>query len=381
MKQLRYLSLLILVLAVGFAGCSVDISSPANTETAGTDDFGAIDLDLLNGGLTPTDEEVAFGDAFLLREEAREAEELYDDALLADLEVAKMVAECDATDDGRPARTSYFLRLVWGDLDGPVDEETGEVIDAARVDWSGALQIDRGAVIVRRVIRFERGVDSITRPRPDPQTVEWTSFTGGHFDGILVQIIEPAPRPDDSLAPDYEPNRIRVKAGAFSAEFLTSDIPGLDRTADVGDDGSIHFTGYEYNGRLGCPRGFLAGIWRMAPEDADFDGGFFRGRWVNIVGTTRGYMQGRYGMNSEGHRVFAGKYISRNGHFLGFLRGTWAPGDEPGRGYFRGEWVNEAETREGVLGGRYKQAGDRPGGFYQGRWTADCDREAVDAIE
>lgn len=380
MNKFRHLSTwaLVLVLAVAFAGCSDDATAPVDNPT-GSDDFSAIDLNAPDGGLTPTDEDVAFGDAFLMQEDAREAEELYTDALMADPEVATIVAECDSTRDGRPHRRSYFLRMVWGNLDGEVDERTGEVVDAARADWSGAFQIDRGVVIVRRVIRFERGVDSVTRPRPDRQTVEWTSYTGGHFDGLLLQIIEPV-RNDERLAPEA-PNNVRMKAGSFTATFTTADIPGLDRTADVGDMGSIHFTGFEHNGRLACPRGFMAGIWRMAPEDAAFEGGSFRGRWVNILGTTRGYMMGRYGMNDAGERVFRGKYITRNGKFGGFLRGSWAPGDEPGRGEFRGEWVNRADTREGVLHGRYKQAGDRPGGFYQGRWTADCDRDAVDALE
>ena len=302
------------------------------------DDFDAIDLDLPDGGLTPTDEEVAFGDPFLMQEDAREADELYDDALLADPEVARMVAEADISDDtpdnNRPHRRSYFLRMVWGNLDGPVDDSTGEVIDASRVDWSGALQIDRGVVIVRRLIRFERGTDSITRPRPNRQTVEWTSFTGGHFDGLLLQIIEPADHPEDSLAPDIA-NVVRVKTQQFSAEFNTVDIQGMDRTADLGEAGSIHMTGFEHNGRLGCPRGFMAGIWRMGPTidsvnvDPANESGMFRGRWVNILGTTRGYMMGRYGLNADGERVFRGKYITRNGKFGGFLRGSWAPRRHP----------------------------------------------------
>jgi len=390
MNKLRHLSLwtLALVLVVAFTGCSDDVTNPTEGPTdtsAASDDFNAIDLDLPDGGLTPTDENVAFGDPFLMQEDAREAAELYDDALLADPEVARMVAECDSTDGGRPHRRSYFLRMVWGNLDGPVDETTGEVIDVARVDWSGALQVDRGVVIVRRLIRFERGVVSITRPRPDRQTVEWTSYTGGHFDGLLLQIIEPMDRLEDSLAPD-QANVVRVKTQQFSAEFNTTDLPGMDRTADLGDAGSIHMTGFEHNGRLACPRGFMAGIWRMAPTDElsvepAQERGIFRGRWVNILGTTRGYMMGAYGLNDDGERVFRGKFITRNGKFGGFLHGSWAPSDEPGRGNFRGQWVSKSHDLEGVFGGRYKHAGDRPGGFFQGRWTANCDRDAVDELE
>jgi len=377
MKHLRSLSLLALVAVLGIAmvGCSDDVNAPTD-DPIGSDNFDTINLDDPTGGLTPTDEEVGFGDAFLLQEEARENEELYNDALMADPEVARMVAEADSSDGERPMRRSYFLRVVWGNLDGPVDEATGEVVDLSRMDWSGALQIDQGVVIVRRLIRFERGVDSITRPRESRQLVEWTSFTGGHFDGILFQIIEPA-KPADSLAPDYA-NKVKFTAGSINAEFLTTDIPGMDRTAEVDDLNSIHFVGFEHSGKLACPRGFMAGIWRDLPDQ---NGGAFRGRWVNILGTTRGFMMGRYGVNENGERVFRGKYISRSGQFMGFLVGTWAPtGDRPGVGHFRGKWINDTATVEGHLGGRYIRAGDRPGGFYQGRWVASCERDAEELV-
>jgi hypothetical protein len=378
MKHLRSLSLIALVAVLGLAmvGCSDDVNAPTD-DPMGSDDFDAIDFDDPTGGLTATDEEIAFGDAFLLQEVARENEELYDDALLADPTVARMVAEADSSHDGeRPMRRSYFLRVVWGNLDGPVDEATGEVVDLSRMDWSGALEIDRGAVIVRRLIRFERGIDSITRPRESRQLVEWTSFTGGHFDGILFQIIEPV-RSDEMMGPDYA-NNVRFTAGSINAEFTTADIPGMDRTADVNDLNSIHFVGFEHNGKLACPRGFMAGIWRDLPDE---NGGAFRGRWVNILGTTRGFMMGRYGVNQEGERVFRGKYISRSGKFMGFVVGGWAPSeDRPGMGHFRGKWMNRAETIDGHLGGRYKMAGDRPGGFYQGRWAASSERDAEELV-
>lgn len=395
MKTLRILSLLafVAILGAGLTGCGDDeIASPATSTPAGTDDYTAMDLGEPYGGLTATDEPVAFDDPYLLQEQAREREELHDDALMEQERIREMVAECDSVRDGQTLRQSYFLRVVWGDLDGPVDPATGEVIDAASVDWSGMLQVDEGVVIVRRLIRFERGIDSISRPREDPQTVAWTSYTGGHYDGILFQIVEPHARHermdggrDGGMGePDVE-NIVHFTAGSFSAEFATSQIPGLDRRAEVADAGSIHFLGFEHNGQLACPRGFLAGIWALDPADAEVDDamgdGFFRGRWVNALGTTMGYMQGRWGVNEVGERVFAGKYISRRGQFRGLLSGTWEPGDEPGVGSFTGEWVNGAETREGVLGGRYLQAGDRPGGFYQGRWTATCDAEAVAMIE
>lgn len=388
MKTLRILALFtfVAVLAAGLAGCSDDVNSPATSDpVVGVDDYAAIDLDQPYGGLTATDEPVAFDDPYLLRERDRERDELYDDALMQQDRYRKMVAECDSANGNRgPMRESYLLRVVWGDLDGMVDPATGETVDLARIDWSGMLQVDEGIVIVRRLISFERPVDSITRPREDPQTVAWTSFTGGHYDGILFQIVEPRTM-GGGPEPGGAPNMVHFTAGPFSADFATTEIAGLDRRVDLGDRGSIQFVGLERGGELACPRGFLAGIWAFAPVDTDTvdpaPGGFFRGRWVGILGDTRGYMQGRWGVNEAGEKVFFGKYISPRGHFRGLLSGTWVPGDETGVGSFSGEWVNDAETREGVLGGRYLQAGDRPGGFYQGRWTATCDPGTVSMIE
>ena len=82
MKHLRSLSLIALVAVLGLAivGCSDDVNAPTD-DPIGTDDFDAIDFDDPTGGLTATDEEIAFGDAFLLQEVARENEELYDDVI------------------------------------------------------------------------------------------------------------------------------------------------------------------------------------------------------------------------------------------------------------------------------------------------------------
>jgi hypothetical protein len=285
---------------------------------------------------------------------------------------------------GDPRRPRFtFLRLTWGDLEAMPDSITGRVEDGELVDWSGSLRVDRGILVIRRVILFERPFDSIVRPRPARNVVAWNSHTGGHVDGLLVQIIEP-PRDEDGdgeVDPGKsDPNQLHVVTPQFEQSFLVDDLNTLDQVFPAATEGeAIHFAGFDLSNLDPCPKGFLAGIWHDDPATED-GSGFFRGRWVGLYGVTQGHVMGGYGFTEDGERVFFGKYISRSGQFRGLLRGTWDPGEDPGTGLFRGQWINASEEVEGVLGGRYLDRVDRPGGFFQGRWATLCDDEASGQI-
>jgi hypothetical protein len=273
--------------------------------------------------------------------------------------------------------------MVWGNLDGPVDDET-RLEDDELVDWSGMLSVDRGIVLIRRVVLFERPFDSVVRPRPDRQTVAWNSHTGGHYDGLVVQIIEPPldgngdGEIDDGMD---EPNLLHFESMAFSETFDMAEVADLDALYDVEPAGNaIHFTGFQLSDLDLCPKGFLAGVWEDDLE-ADDGSGYFRGRWVTLLGAAAGHVRGAYGYDEEGNPVFFGKYINRSGGFRGLLVGTWVPADETGRGEFHGHWVNAAETIEGLVAGRFLNLPERAGGFFQGRWATDCDEEAIAALE
>ena len=391
---LALLPLLGLALALALAGCGGDESSPAGASSTGTDDYETMDLDQAYGGLTATDEPEAFGDAYLMQLAAAETDEASDDPLLADPEVLALEALSEEPlEPGDPARPRFsFLRITWGMLDGAVDSlgNVDESLDL--LDWSGMLRVDRGLVVVRRIILFERPYDHLIRPRLDRRTVAWVSRTGRHYDGLLVEIIE---RPGDLVdeeGDELAPNMLHFTTGPLSADIAVADLPGLDRIAEVDEQGNaIQFTGFSLADIVGCPKGFLSGVWRSLPAtDAVAAGedstgavtvGGFRGRWVGVLGHVHGFVRGRYGYDGDGEPVFYGKYIDRRGRFMGFLRGTWEPRPEaPGHGVFRGEWVNAAETVEGVLGGEWFHLPERPGGFFGGRWAVLCDQEAVDAV-
>jgi hypothetical protein len=385
MQRLTTAIVCALAASVGLAGCGSD-PAPTGTEQVAVDDYESIDFNLAYGGLTATDEEAAFGDPYLLQTAAADEGSEANDPLAADPEVARLerlaAGPGEPNDPARPRFT--FLRMTWGMLDGPVDE-LGNVDDSVDlVDWSGALWVDRGLVIVRRVILFERPYDHLIWPRIDRRTIGWVSHTGCHFDGLLIEIIEP-PLDPAAVSDPPEPNRLHFESGPFSGAFRVANLPGLDETLEVEPQGNaVHFTGFGLSDIAVCPKGFLSGIWRQTGDDAETDvveAGVFKGRWIGLFGALNGFVRGAYGYDSGGERVFIGKYISRNGRFRGLLRGTWEPVPErPGHGRFRGRWINAAGTTEGMLGGQYLTMPERPGGFFAGRWATLCDDEAVGEI-
>jgi hypothetical protein len=205
--------------------------------------------------------------------------------------------------------------------------------------------------------------------------VGWNSHTGGHFDGLLIQVIE---RPQD--VEGQEPNLLHFATGPLTTSFPVADLAGLDQVIPVEPDGNaVHVVGFNLADPDSCPKGFVGGIWHANPDSLG-EGGRFRGHWVGLHGLTEGYLRGRYGVNDAGERVFFGKYIGRRGQFRGLLTGTWQPGDEAGRGTFEGHWVNRQETVEGLLSGRFEAVPGRPGGFFQGRWATLCDDEAAGQV-
>ncbi len=391
----RYTMLLLLGLLLGLAlaGCSND-ENPAGTSLIGTDDYDNMDLSQTYGGLTATDEPEAFGDPYLLQLEAGEAAEESDDPLQVDPEVASLEAlseqpaEPDDPDGLRRPRFT-FLKITWGMLDGEVDDlgNTDETQDL--LDWSGMLTVDRGIVVVRRVILFERPRDQLVYPRLNRQTVAWISHTGRHYDGLLIEILE---RPTDlrsAEGAELAPNMLHFHTGPYSADFAVRELPDLNEIHDVDDEGdAIQLVGFRLSDIGLCPKGFLSGIWHGLPDMDETVAagplavGVFKGRWVGVRGHLRGFVHGRYGYDGNGERVFVGKYIDRRGRFQGFLRGTWEPRTENrGHGSFRGQWMNAGGTAQGVLGGEYFHLPERPGGFFSGRWATLCDRQAVDTIQ
>jgi hypothetical protein len=367
------------LLTLGLTGCSGERGATV-PDIAAVDDFDAMDLDKAYGGLTFSDESAAFGDAELDALALEDQGAVSEDPLQDDAEVRALEAAALGGDDpaAPPPPVITALRLTWGQLDGDPADIREEI---QGLDWSGMLRVDRGVVVVRRVILFERPRDHLVRPRPDRRTVAWVSHTGPHFDGLIVEIIEPAAAADSMTAGTPPPNLLHLVTPQISLVIPVADLAGFDATRPIDELGNaLRLEGHRVTDEDQCPKGFLGGVWRADQDSTTVEGGVFKGRWVGLWGQLHGFVRGRYGLDSNGERVFFGKYIDQRGRCRGLLAGTWQAADENGRGRFHGEWHNAAETVEGVLGGDFVQVHARPGGFFSGRWAMLCDQEAVESI-
>jgi hypothetical protein len=371
------------------AGCSSDETSLTTTSQTGFDDYELMDMDQAYGGLTATDEEVAFGDealkAMLLAEEQEAVTDPLADSPLV-LEMEERSRHRERYEDGERPKFTY-LRLKWGMLRG-ADDATADERPCDMTDWTGTLRTDRGIVVVKRMIKFEFPADHVVFPRLDHRTVAFVSHTWCHYDGLLIQIIEPPGT--ESTRPEVA-NKLYIDTPAYKGEFLVSELAGMDEVFEVDDKGNrIHLNGFGLEDIEVCPKGFLSGRYRHAPVDMpdtvahEGEGkryGSFAGAWYKLNGRIHGFMRGGYGVNAAGERIFVGKFIDRQGRFRGLLRGGWEPtNDERGLGNFRGEWVTRGRNIEGLLGGRSHPVEGYLGGFYEGRWTTLCDDEAETLI-
>ncbi len=373
------------LLAAGMlVGCSSDETSLTTTSGSGLDDFDQLDLNQSYGGLTATDEEVAFGDEALKALMLAEEQEVVMDPLADDPVVLEMEERSRHRERYEIAQRPRFtfLRLRWGMLRGP-DITTASESPCDMTDWTGTIRTDRGLVVVKRMIKFEPA-DHVVFPRLDPRIVAFVSHTWCHFDGLVIQIVEPPL--EDSTTP-VSPNKLYIDTPLYQGEFLVSDLKAMNEVFDVDDLGNkFQLNGFGLGDIEVCPKGFLSGRFLRVPMDdpevvaTEGEGhryGSFAGAWYNLNGSIRGFMRGGYGVNADGERIFVGKFINRNGRFGGLYRGGWEPtSDDRGLGEFRGTWAARNGNLKGYLGGRSHPVEGYPGGFYEGRWTSLCDVEA-----
>ena len=394
----RILPLAAMAALLALAGCSGGDNSPTAATSVGGDDYAALDLNRTYGGLTETDEAVAFGDKALEAELDAESGTEADDPLAGDPAVRRFEAMCQGEpapgDSVRPRIT--YLTLRWGMLRGP--EDTTAITPPCDVtDWTGSVRTDAGVLIVKRVLRFERPYDHLIWPRLDRRTAAFVSHTACGWDGLVLEIIEPpAPAAGDSSGmgmggpqdPPTAPNVLHIRTPLVELDIPVADLGALDRVIDVNDQGlRFQLTGFT-PGEIGvCPKGFLSGRYRFVREvdRPDSTGavrlGMLAGLWQGLDGRIEGFLRGGYGVDAAGQRVFAGKVIGRGGHFRALVHGTWEPAaGDTALATFSGEWAGAGGRVEGILGGEAHPVAGYPGGFFTGRWTALCDQEAESAV-
>jgi hypothetical protein len=323
-----------------------------------------------------------FGDAYFLSFLSGDEDvEITGDPLATDARL------CDL--EKRPEAEVMFVRVLWGNMRrGPdaADVQTERLV----TDWTGSARISDGLLIPLRTIRFEPR-DYLVPPwrqgDPSRQKVEWVSHTGPGRDGVLLKIVVPSASDttlravrastngdgltaDDTFSFDTEPLQV---------SFPLETIADLDTLIMVDDTNGVSFVGFDRDDLSDiCPRGYMAGAWIRVAND-ERSGGFFRAKWVGALGHLKGHVRGRWGVNSEGEKVFVGKIIGRNGSYLGHMRGNWE-GNGAGQGLFAGRWeIHRPGQQErqlmGAVRGKWVVC-DRlvHGGFLRGIWKANCNR-------
>ena len=316
-----------------------------------------IDLDSPTGGFTITDEEPAFGEP-----------ELFEPML-------NEVAVDDTTSDNdqvkelfRHRHVKIFrMRSIWGHLTTTYADEIERDEDFCPLDWSGSMRLEGGAIIIERIIAFD---DNDHVEREDVSTITWESNTGPHVDGLQVMLVVPW-GPGDSTVTYVEPKLV-FETGPYSMEFPISELMAMSLLEPVDECGN----GITINSHLlpaYCPYGFLADT----TDSEKVILGLYRGIWISERGTPGGYLKGAFGTNSDGDKVFVGKYVDMTGRFKGILKGYYGECPELTAaavypyGFFRGIWIDSERTVTGGLKGHWV-AREEGFGFFHGVWGMNC---------
>ncbi|MBN2000285.1 hypothetical protein JW935_22235 [candidate division KSB1 bacterium] len=321
-----YLMIPIIVFSL-LTACS---ESPTEPESVMTDP-----LELENGGFTTSDEKPVFGESELF-EDFQDDEYVNDPYLTASLNTDSMDV--------------YFVRIVWGLL--KYDSTAATV-----VSFNGTASVTQGLLGVRRTIHFEKLTgDQFILPRTDPQTVSWTSTVRPHFDGILLVIVVP-----ESIQTD---GQLVIETDQYSGTFTFSELEALELLESVTEQGHEISIISQSNTVAPIDGGFLEGRWVKA-DSAQSNRGRFWGKWVDHSSQLRGHVKGIWGVTKDGRQVMHGKIIAIDGHFIGFMRGTYTR-EEIGAGAIQGVWIEKNITR-GQYKGRWT-ASEAGKGYYYARW-------------
>jgi hypothetical protein len=357
------------LLMIWAVGCSNNPTDTTGDTTNLAEDF---------GGYTATDEAPGFGDPDLIATEGEEVE--IDDPMLSSAPIQELLNDMDAG--------MFHFRAVWGRI--PYDSTVTEV-----TDWTGSLTVSRGALVIRRLIRFELNQDTYL-PRTERELVEWVSATTVHNDGIAVDVFVPPPELviDTSFVVDgtdttwtydtlpVDPVTLTFETGPYTRTFTLEELAALDEVVELADGNKVAFHGIQFFRQVVCPRGILAGHWGYDDEG----NGVFEGLWFSHRGYVDGYVHGHFGVNEQGEKVFYGKWVDRDGLFEGLLRGIygyapWVRNSDVAShrpsGWFRGRIFDASENPIGALAGRYGAAPNVHGGWFQARWKLYCNEITI----
>lgn len=328
MRTLRFPALL---------ACSLIATAGACTDSP-EDDVEAVvsALEEENGGLDTADEAPDFGVADRFMAAAIEKGTSFSDPLDRDAAVTALRE--------RPDVVRLRVAAAWGQLPPDRDAEVAH-------DWSGRIEVSRGALVVRHRIGFEEATDAIA-PRTSPLAVEFDSVTRPFADGLVLEVLA-----DTDLA-----GVTLSYVGDDGARFdvLLADLVAGPRSTAPDADGNRMVVTALRRDRDDCDHGFMRGRWQALRLGL----GGFLGVVTDADGAPIGHLRGIWGQRRSGERVFFGKYIASDGQFRGIFAGHYRDGN------FAGRWLTRA-GEFGRAGGAYRESapGDELGGHFVGRWA------------
>ena len=300
-------------------------------------------LELENGGFETTDEAPMFADEDAFTEAAIEADSLASDPMETDTTIAAL--------EGAPNADVIDVMMLWGQL--PLDPTATAVRD-----WSGELRVSRGGMYVRRRLGFEDATDRIL-PRETRDAIRFESRTRPFADGVALRIVQDPARTAERLTLTYTPNTGTVRALDMAT---LRDQQRL--SVDAGDGNRLIAVATRRNDT--CQHGFIRGRWHKVAENVS--------RYLGVVANPRGevvgHIRGIAGQRRSGEEVMFGKFISRDGNFVGLVKGTYENGELHAR------WLDRSGDH-GQINGVYFEGGPSPrsGGFLA-RWAeTSCDAQ------
>jgi hypothetical protein len=325
---MRHQLALALLLASSTAAC-VDSAAPSDPSADPSQ------VDQADGGYTTADEAPMFGASDEFDAAAIEADTPVADTMAQDQTVVAMA--------GAPSTDGRDVILVWGRIPGQPLAQQGR-------DWSGQLQISRGALIVGRTIGFEDRTDHLL-PRTSKDTVPFASVTKPFVDGLALRVLDPTPAATDPLTLTYTSADGATTYSLDLAQLATGPL-----VVDAGDGFKVVAAAVRDNDS--CEHGFMRGRWHQVTQHL----GVYRGLVVGPEGAIIGHVRGIYGQRQNGDRVMFGKFIDDAGHFKGILAGTYGSGD------FAAKWITK-DGDHGLVKGKYIESPNVAGGLFAAKWA------------
>ncbi len=313
-----------------------------NTPTDSAEDITSA-LEQEMGGFETTDEAPMFAMEDAYADTAIEGDSLVADPMESDATIASM--------ESAPNAEVLDVMMMWGQL--PPDPDA----TVAR-DWSGELRISRGGMYVRRRLGFEDQTDRVL-PRESRDAIRFESRTRPFADGLALRIVEDPARSAEPLRLTYTPD-----AGTARELDVTRLREEHRLVVDAGDGNRVVAVATRRNDA--CQHGFIRGRWhKIAPNASRY-----LGLVANPRGEVVGHIRGIAGQRRNGDAVMFGKFISRDGGFVGLVKGTYENGELHAR------WIDRAGDH-GSINGVYFEGGPNPrsGGFLA-RWAeTSCDAQ------